>query len=360
MNTVKIFLYFQLLVLVFFIDFAAAKVKKSTLVKDRVPAHESNKCSRDDNTILNVYTTAKGTDLKLKPLDPVGFVSKEQPIENEITIFVDPNITFQTILGFGGALTDAVAETYSLLNKELQTKLMQNYFDPENGLGYTLARTSIHSCDFSSESYTYVSDSDKGLKTFDIKHDKVNRIPLIKEALRVSNNNLKILATPWTPPPFMKDNGQFIGGGKLKPGYFQAWADYFVKFIRAYEKEGIPIWGVSIQNEPMADQKWESCVFTAKEETDFLKNYLGPTLEKAKLGETKILGWDHNRDLLFQRANHLLSDPEAAKYLWGIAYHWYESWTGGAPMFDNLKLAKQAFPDMNFLFTEGRVSIKKV
>src|SRR5438270_3537930 len=140
---------------------------------------------------------------------------------------------------------------------------------------------------------------------------------------------------------------------RLKPEFHQAWANYYTKFIKAYQNEGIPIWGITVQNEPMATQRWESCIYTAEEERDFLKHYLGPTMRRAGLGDKKIIAWDHNRDLVYQRASTILTDPEAAKYVWGIGYHWYEPWRGGAPMFDNVKLVRDAFPDKSLLFTEG-------
>jgi glucosylceramidase len=151
----------------------------------------------------------------------------------------------------------------------------------------------------------------------------------------------------------MKDNNNMLHGGKLKPDYYQAWADYYVKFIRAYENAGIPVWGMTIQNEPMATQTWESCIYTADNERDFLKKFLGPTIDKAGMGDKKIIVWDHNRDLMVQRANVIFSDPEAARYAWGMGFHWYESWSGGDKMFDNVKLVHEAWPDKNLMFTEG-------
>ena len=144
-----------------------------------------------------------------------------------------------------------------------------------------------------------------------------------------------------------------LQGGKLLPEFYQPWANYFVKFIRSYEAEGIPVWGITIQNEPMAKQTWESCIFTAEEERDFLVNNLGPTMHKEGLQNVKIMMWDHNRDLIYQRAQTYFSDPAVKKYAWGLGFHWYEDWSGGDPMFDNLRKVKEAFPDMHLLFTEG-------
>lgn len=133
----------------------------------------------------------------------------------------------------------------------------------------------------------------------------------------------------------MKDNNNMLKGGKLLPKYYQSWANYYVKFIKAYEAEGIPVWGLTVQNEPMAIQTWESCIYTVEEERDFVKKYLGPTLQKSGMASKKLIAWDHNRDLLYQRASTILFDPEAAKYIWGIGFHWYESWTGGGNIYDN-------------------------
>jgi glucosylceramidase len=146
-----------------------------------------------------------------------------------------------------------------------------------------------------------------------------------------------------------------LQGGRLLNEYYDSWALYYTKFIKEYEKEGMPIWGITIQNEPMATQRWESCIYTAEEERDFLKNHLGPTMERAGLGDKKIVVWDHNRDLLANRSNTILEDPEAAKYVWGVGFHWYEVWTGSLPNYDNLKNMKESYPDKNLLFTEGCV-----
>lgn len=230
---------------------------------------------------------------------------------------------------------------------------MTAYFNADQGLGYNFARTHIHSCDFSSGSYTYITEGDKELKSFNIDHDRQFKLPFIKKAMAQANGKLNVFATPWSPPAFMKDNNNMLKGGKLKPEYYQAWANYYAKFIKAYQAEGVPIWGLSTQNEPMATQTWESCLYTAEDERDFIKNYLGPTMKKEGLGDKKIIAWDHNRDLIYQRASTLLNDPEAAKYIWGIGFHWYEPWSGGEPMFDNVKLVHETFPNKNLIFTEG-------
>ncbi|RPE00861.1 glycosyl hydrolase [Aureibaculum marinum] len=305
------------------------------------------------NKTIQVYTTAKNSDLRLTKTDDLTFKKGVQPKETEISVFVNPEKSFQTFIGIGGAISDASAEVFSKLNKDKQQELLQAYYSKEKGIGYSLLRTTIHSSDFATGSYTYIQEGDSTLKTFSIEHDKQFRIPMIKKAIETAGGTLLTYASPWSPPAFMKSNKNMLKGGTLLPEFYQSWANYYTKFIKAYEKENIPIWGITIQNEPMATQTWESCIYTAEAERDFLKNYLGPTMEKEGLGDKNIVIWDHNRDLITQRANVILSDPEAAKYVWGTGFHWYETWTGGDPMFDNLKAVNEAFPDKKLLFTEG-------
>lgn len=302
---------------------------------------------------VTVYTTADNSSFRLSQTDKAVFKELAQPTEGEISIFVDPGKTYQSFLGIGAALTDASAETFAKLSKDQQQQILKAYYDPEKGIGYTLARTNIHSCDFSSGSYTYVTEGDKALNSFSVDHDRKFRIPFIKQAIAAAGGKLLLYASPWSPPAFMKTNKEMLHGGKLNPAFAQSWAMYYTKFIKAYEKEGIPVWGITIQNEPMATQKWESCIFTAEEERDFLKKYLGPTMQKQGLSEKKIIVWDHNRDLMFQRANVIYDDPEAAKYAWGMGFHWYEDWSGGLKMFENVGLVNKAYPTKNLLFTEG-------
>jgi glucosylceramidase len=300
-----------------------------------------------------IYTTAHETELRLAQTGSLAFEPAGQPLENEVSVFVNPKKSFQTLLGIGGAITDASAEVFAELPPEKQQDFLRAYYDKDTGIGYSLCRTPIHSCDFSSGSYTYIEEGDKALETFSIDHDQTFKIPLIKKATEAAGGSLLLYASPWSPPAFMKDNNNMLQGGKLLPEYFDSWALYYAKFIKAYEAEGMPIWGITIQNEPMAVQRWESCIYSAEEERDFLKNHLGPTLEREGLGDKRIVVWDHNRDLINHRANTIFEDPEAAKYAWGIGFHWYETWAGGDPMFSNLGNIKESFPTKNLLFTEG-------
>ena len=301
----------------------------------------------------SVYVTADKTELRLTKQGPLSFTTWRQPFETEPFILVDPRAGFQSFIGIGGALTDASAETFAKLSKETQQELLTALYDKEKGIGYTLARTNIQSCDFSSGSYSYIKEGDSALKSFSVAHDEEFKIPLIRQAIAAAGGKLRMFVSPWSPPAFMKDNNSVTGGGKLLAVYRQSWANFYVKFIKTYEAKGIPVWGLSVQNEPMARQTWESCIYTAEDERDFIKGYLGPTLHRSGLGDKKLIAWDHNRDLLYQRASTILEDPAAAKYVWGIGYHWYETWTGGPMQFDNMALVEKAFPGTHLLFTEG-------
>lgn len=316
-----------------------------------VPAQDKNNPELDGKT-ARVIVTAENSDLRLSPSATLAFKHFPQPLETQPCIFIDPSKTFQTFIGIGGAITDAAAETFAKLPADKQEEFMKAYFDREEGIGYGILRTNIHSCDFSSYVYTYVDDGDISLQSFSIDHDLKYRIPMIRRANETAGRTLPLFASPWSPPAWMKDNNNMLKGGKLLPEFYPAWASYFVKFIQGYEQQGIPVWGITVQNEPMATQTWESCIFTAEEERDFIRDHLGPALWKSNLNEKKLIAWDHNRDLIYHRASVILGDPEASKYVWGIGFHWYESWTG-APIYDNVKRVSDAFPDKPLLLTEA-------
>jgi len=304
-------------------------------------------------TDVTVYQTARGTEDRLAKVGTHRFGPGQQPPESEVSVFVNPDKRFQEFLGIGGAITDASAEVFAQLPAGKQKELLTAYYDPEKGIGYTLARTTIHSSDFSSGSYTYIEEGDRELKTFSIEHDRRYRLPLIKKAIEAAGGELLLYASPWSPPAFMKDSKDMLHGGKLLPEFRDAWARYYTKFIKAYEAEGVPVWGITVQNEPMAVQIWESSIYTAEEERDFLRDHLGPVMEREGLGDKKIIVWDHNRDLISHRANTIFEDPEAAKYAWGIGFHWYETWAGGETMHENLRNVAESYPDKKLIFTEG-------
>lgn len=267
-------------------------------------------------------------------------------------IAVDSTQEFQTHIGFGGAFTEAAAYTLSEVSPDKREEVLNAYFDKENGLGYVLGRVHINSCDFALGNYTYIEEGDNELKTFDMSREDKWVVPLVKDATKVAGHELKILASPWSPPAFMKDTNEMNHGGKLLSKYYQTWANYFIKFIDGMKDRGINVWAVNLQNEPEALQVWDSCIYTAEEERDFIRDYLGPTLENSCHKDIKIIIWDHNRDVIVERATTVLADPLTNKYVWGIGNHWYIS-----EEFNNLSTIHNMFPDKHILFTEGCVEL---
>ncbi|MBI9098745.1 MAG: glycoside hydrolase family 30 protein [Spirochaetaceae bacterium] len=295
--------------------------------------------------VEKVIRTAKDTNEKWEEIDRFNF-STESISPNQIEI--DSGKTFQKMIGFGGAFTEAAAVTLSKISKDLRSEVIKRYFDGESGLGYNMGRVAIHSCDFALGNYTYVDENDENLTSFDIEHDRDLIIPLIKDSQSQSEYKLKLLASPWSPPAWMKSNNEMNNGGKLLDKYQDSWAKYYTRFIDAYKEEGIDIWGISVQNEPAAVQVWDSCLYTGEEERDFIKNHLGPALVESGKEHVKLLIWDHNRDIIVDRAKAVLQDPDAAKYVWGTGFHWYMS-----EDFENVGKVHQLFPEKHLLFTEG-------
>jgi len=290
--------------------------------------------------LIKSYITAKDSDNIQKKL-------KNQNESELIELKLDINTKFQEIIGFGGAFTEAASYTLDQMSIENRQKVLEAYFDKDNGLNYTIGRVHIHSCDFALENYTYVVENDEELKTFDISRDYKWVIPMIKDAEVILGKQISLLASPWSPPAWMKTNNEMNHGGKLLPRYYQTWANYYVKFIDEYKKAGLNISSITVQNEPAAVQVWDSCVYTAEEERDFVKDYLGPTLRKHH-PEVKIIIWDHNRDIIVERANTVLVDKKARDYVWGTGLHWYVS-----EEFNNLTKLHDLHPDKHILFTEG-------
>ena len=294
---------------------------------------------------ISIYLTSKDSECRLKNIS-----EKEISVESNVelkTIRVNTHHPRQTILGFGGAFTEASASIYDQLDSNKKGEIIEAYFG-ESGNQYNMGRTHINSCDFSLGNYALCETEDRDLADFSIERDKKMLIPFIKAALEKTSTSIHLMASPWSPPPWMKTNNQMNHGGKLKERYQDTWAEYYCKYIEFYEADGIPIWGISVQNEPEAVQTWDSCIYTGEEERDFIKKYLGPALEKNNYLDKKLIIWDHNRDVMVKRARAVLSDPDAAKYVWGTGFHWYNG-----DHFDEVQKVHDEFPDKELIFTEG-------
>ena len=288
---------------------------------------------------VKVIKTVNGKN----PMTEYASVSASQDTEKEYPLVnVFPDIEFQEIKGFGGAFTEAASTTLDKLSKDNRDKILKLYFDKEEGIGYNFGRVHMNSCDFSLGNYTYVEENDETLESFNIERDEQSIIPMIKDAMKY--NEITMFASPWSPPAYMKTNGQMNQGGSLKKEYYELWSEYFVKYIEEYKKRGIDISIVSVQNEAKAVQRWDSCVYTAEEERDFIKNFLGGKM--AGMG-VKILFWDHNKERTLERARITL-DEETSKYIYGIALHWYSG-----DHFEQLDMFSKLYPDKDIVFSEG-------
>lgn len=264
-----------------------------------------------------------------------------------------PQIREQTMEGFGGAFTESSAVNYHRLGKEQKKELIEAYFR-DKGLRYHLGRVSINSCDFALGNYTYVEEDDATLHSFSIAHDRQQIIPMIQAAMERTGGKMHFLASPWSPPAYMKTNGEMNHGGKLKEEVRELWAQYFVKFIREYREAGVPITAVTVQNEPAAVQTWNSCTYSAEEEGLFVAKHLGPALERAGMKDVDIYVWDHNKELLYQRFRDAVSVPGADRYIAGAAMHWY---TGDH--FDAIEILRKQYPGIKLMFSEGCVEYSR-
>lgn len=260
-------------------------------------------------------------------------------------IEIDPAKQRQVMQGFGGAFTDAAAHVYATLSKKDKQKVIDLYFSPK-GLGYTMGRMTIGSCDFSVGEYDYLPTNSDSMEDFSLAHDKIEILPFLTDAEQYGK--LRLIAASWSPLARWKDNQEKCHGGKLLPECYDIYAEYLAKYVDAMKEEGHPIAMITPQNEPEAIQTWESCIYTPEEEGKLvlaLKKHLSP--------DVLIYGWDHNRDRLLDRCEGLFKDPHVEAALIGIAYHWYDG-----KRWDLLAEAKRRYPDKHFLFTEGCVELR--
>lgn len=288
-------------------------------------------------------TSAAGNQLtEVKPLS----VS-----QNPIIISLDPDIKFQKITGFGGSFTEASAYLLNKMSTANRKLILEAYFG-DSGARYSLTRTHMGSCDFSLGNYTYAPvENDRELIHFSIREDMEDIVPMIKDAMSMSSEGFRIIATPWTAPPWMKDNKDWRGG-KLSPEYYPSWAEYFSKYLQAYRKAGIQIWGITVENEPLGnDSNWESMHFTAGELNHFVTNHLGPKM-RSNHPDVRILGYDQNRgEELIQWVDAMYNDPNAKNYFDGTAIHWYASTWEYFP--DALQYVHLKAPDKHLIQTEA-------
>lgn len=264
-----------------------------------------------------------------------------------------PELREQRLEGFGGAFTEAAAVSFESLDEQAKEAFLEGYFG-ETGLRYSLGRMHMNSCDFALGNYTYVEEGASDLHGFDISHDREQIIPLVKKAMERRGGEIGILVSPWSPPAYMKTNGEMNHGGKLKEEYFSLWAEYYARFLTELKKEGLTVKYLTVQNEPEAVQTWDSCIYTAQEEGRFAAEYLIPALKAAGHGDVQVFLWDHNKENMYDRARDSFQVPGCREAVSGIAMHWY---TGDH--FDGIRAVKKAFPEQRVFFTEGCVEYSR-
>ncbi|MDA9241953.1 glycosyl hydrolase family 30 [Flavobacteriaceae bacterium] len=301
-------------------------------------------CVNNSDYMIKVYETSREGN-KLTELTDFEI------LDSISTIKINTNKKYQTITGFGGAFTESSAYLLNQMSNVKREEIINAYFS-ENGSNYSLTRTHMNSCDFSLSNYSYSPvEGDKNLKHFSVKEDMDDIIPMIKGAQKVSKDGFKIFASPWTAVPWMKDNNDWRGG-KLLPEYYDTWALFFSKYADAYKAQGIDIWGFTVENEPHGNNSsWESMHYSPDEMTNFVKNFLGPQLEKDGKGDLVILGYDQNRADLKNWVDSMFENEESSKYFDGTAVHWYDSTYEYYP--DELQYAHNKAPNKYLIQTEA-------
>jgi|TARA_Y100000310_G_scaffold277238_1_gene294864 glucosylceramidase len=297
-------------------------------------------------SIQAVDSWVSSQDLTLK-LSPETTVPSSEP-RGSVDIVIDPSKTYQTILGLGSSLEHSTCYNLSKLSKPEQEKAIETIVDPDRGMGMNLMRICIGTPDFTASPwYTYddvpEGETDPELEHFCIDKDREYVLPILKMA-REKNPELLFVASPWSPPAWMTSNDR-IGGGNILPEHFASYAEYFARFIQAYEAEGIPIHAITPQNEPaFSPETYPACLWSGEEQRDFIRDHLGPAFIRHGI-KVGIWCWDHNFQCDFPRA--ILNDPVAARYTQGTGFHHY----GGEP--EAMTALHDEFPHKDIHFTEG-------
>lgn len=273
--------------------------------------------------------------------------------EEDHVVNVYPEVTYETLEGFGGAVTEAAAYVYSLMDEGQKKRLMDAYFSPER-MNYRLVRLHLDSCDFCLGQYEAMSDpNDAALNAFSLERMEKYVFPMLRDAEKAAGRPLELMLSPWSPPAFMKDNGRRVGGGKLLPEYRGLWAEYLCRYILEIQKRGFTVRRVSLQNEPKAAQQWDSCIFTAREQRDFVVDYMAPAMKKHGLENIEIFIWDHNKERVYEWLRDEI-DPESDPLIAGAAFHWYSG-----DHFEALDAARKMYPGKKLIVSESCIEFYK-
>lgn len=291
--------------------------------------------------------------LKLYPQETVlVFQEDKEGVENQV-VTIYPQLQFEKFEGFGGAITDAAGYVYAQMSQDHKDEFMNLYFSPGE-MNYRMVRIHMDSCDFSTEMYEAVSeDDDKALKTFDFSRTEKYILPMLEDAQRAAGHPLELMLSPWSPPAFMKTNGTRKNGGALKKEYYGLWAEYICRYIEAFKERGFAVKRMSLQNEPKAVQTWDSCVYTAEEEKEFLQFFMYPALQRHQLTDVEIFIWDHNKERVYERTAAMM-DAETEKMVSGVAFHWYSG-----DHFENLEYVRKCYPNLKLIISESCIEFSK-
>ncbi|MEG0620426.1 MAG: glycoside hydrolase family 30 beta sandwich domain-containing protein [Raoultibacter sp.] len=294
--------------------------------------------------LIEVFTSSAVQRMDLHP----AHFSYDPGAEMDLTKLY-PDQRLQRVSGFGAALTEAAAYTLSQLPWAVQNRVLNLSFGAA-GNAYNLARIPVQSCDFAQGNYAYVSQkSATDLQDFSLAHDEEHLFPLFR-AVQSVQPAVEFFASPWSPPAFMKTNRSMNFGGRLLPKYYDRWARVLVRYVQQMRGSGFAVSRLSLQNEPNAAQRWDSCLFSAEEERIFAVDFLHPALVEAGLGDVSLFCWDHNKERILDRAQATLRDYAARSAFGGVAFHWY-----AGDHFEALRHACALFPDKEFIHTEGCV-----
>lgn len=266
-------------------------------------------------------------------------------LDVDVNITVNENIKYQKHLGFGGALTDAACISFNYLSEENKIKYLKAYFS-KDGLNYNLLRYPLGSCDFSTHSYHYIDNPDINTLSIDCDKDRIAMYKRINEYQK----DISVFAVSWTPPSFMKDNQNPCHGGKLEKQWYNLYSETLLKAVSLLRKQGLNITVLNTQNEPLAKQVWESCIYTGKEESDFLHNYLIKNSADYGLNGLSYGIWDHNRDVLIKRVEETFQENLLASEASFVCFHWYSG-----SDFEQLDYVHNKYPNLHLIMTEGCV-----
>ncbi|CAH1102131.1 unnamed protein product [Psylliodes chrysocephalus] len=315
--------------------------------------------NRTDSSLLEDVCEQEAINcVAINGTDRVLVVDKAEEVRK---IIIDREKMFQKIFGWGGSFTDAAGVNVNSLSRNLQNKLMRSYFS-EDGLEYNLGRVPIGASDFSLRPYTYEDTEDDDpncedpeLTKFKLaEEDYKYKLPIIQEAQKLSSNHLRLIASPWSAPKWMKESKRYYGTvGYLKKRFYQSWANYFIKFLEAYKRENVTIWGLTPGNEPflaMGQFSVPGMVYTVEQMRDFIHYHLGPTLRNSEFSNVMLMAIDDLRPILAHSYDKIFAEKEVLKYIDGISLHWYYGNEENAHILEDFH---NKYPDKLILYTEA-------